>query len=523
MKFKVIPHGVRLPKSEKDVVLLATDGWDDWFKYNTMYNVFYCDAEGEQHRIGEVKIGEFSMEKEQRRANIPDEFESLGETFFSLGQDDSYYEALNEQGDDFRDEFLAAMRDVARNADLFERALGEDVTAVSLLRFVSDQSVRTQFRRMAQGGARLTEFSFSYTPPPWGRKNQPPTFEFKVIPEASPPTNLHILIGRNGVGKTHAVNQMTNALVRPDDGEYGVFAWEGDDTPDSGESFPNIISVTFSAFDPFEPLPNRENKLASVRYQYIGLKHVGRDESGDPKPPKSPDDLAGEFGQSVQVIVTQSAKRERWRRALTLLESDRIFKRAEIWKLIDEHVALLDLYDQRTALRELRKLARALYGKLSSGHKIVLLTVTRIVETLEERSLVLVDEPEAHLHPPLLSAFIRSLSDLLINRNAVAIIATHSPVILQEVPRTCVWRIRRIGREAKIERPAKETFGENVGTLTQVIFGLEVTDSGFHKMIAEAVDEGLTYEELVERFDDQLGDEARGIARSLIATREQEG
>ena len=107
----------------------------------------------------------------------------------------------------------------------------------------------------------------------------------------------------------------------------------------------------------------------------------------------------------------------------------------------------------------------------------------------------------------------------MINRNGVAIIATHSPVILQEVPRTCVWRIRRIGREVKIERPSKETFGENVGTLTHAIFGLEATESGFHKMISEAVDEGLSYEDIVQRFGDELGDEARGIARSLIATR----
>jgi ABC-type multidrug transport system ATPase subunit len=519
MRIKVIPHGGRLPKDAKSVVFLLTDGWDDWFKFNTMYNVFYCDEEGEQHRIGDVKIGEFGMAKGQRRPNIPEEFESLDDAFFSLGQDDSYYEELNGLGDVIRDEFLTAMRDVAQNAELFERALKEDVTGVSLLRFVSDQAVRGQFRRMAQGGARLTPFSFTYTPPPWGRTSRPPTFKFEVVPEAKPPTNVHVLIGRNGVGKTHTVNQMTNALVRPEDGSYGLFAWNDADEVDEPETFPNIISVTFSAFDPFEPLPIRENKLSSVRYQYVGLKHVGKDEDGNPKPPKSPDDLATEFGQSVQVIVTQVAKRERWRRALTLLESDRIFKRAEVWKLIDEHQVLLETLKHREALKELRKQARDLYGKLSSGHKIVLLTITGVVETLEERSLVLVDEPEAHLHPPLLSAFIRSLSDLLINRNGVAIIATHSPVILQEVPRTCVWRIRRIGREAKIERPLKETFGENVGTLTHAIFGLEVTDSGFHKMISEAVDEGLSYEDIVERFGDQLGDEARGIARSLIATR----
>jgi predicted ATPase len=525
MKFKVIPYRDSLPKGARDVVILLTDGWDDWFKYNTMYVVFYYDEAGEQHRIGEVKIGEFAMAADQRRPNIPIQFNSLGDAFFSLGQDDSYYEKLNELGDEFRDAYLTAMCDVARDSNLFARALEEDVTGVSLLRFVSDKAVEGQFRRMAHGGARLTGFSFSYTPPPWGRGNQPPTFRFEVTPIASPPTNVHVLIGRNGVGKTHTLNQMTNALVRPEEGSYGDLVWDDDDDDESNEhtTFPNIISVTFSAFDPFEPLPNRENKLSSVRYQYIGLKNVGKDDEGNPKPPKSPDDLAADFGRSVEVIVNQMAKRERWKRALKLLETDRLFKRAEVGKLIDLHQDLLETREQqREALRELRKSARDIYSKLSSGHKIVLLTITRVVETLEERSLVLVDEPEAHLHPPLLSSFIRTLSDLLINRNGVAIIATHSPVILQEVPKTCVWRIRRIGRQAKTERPTKETFGENVGTLTHAIFGLEVTDSGFHKMISEAVDEGLTYEEIEARFSDQLGDEARGIARSLIATRSDE-
>ena len=524
MKFEVVPYRGSLPKGAKDVVILLTDAWDDWFKYNTMYVVFYYDDSGEQHRIGEVKIGEFAMVADQRRANIPSNFNRLGDNFFSLGQDDSYYEKLNELGDEFRDAYLLAMRDLAKDSALFERALEENVTGVSLLRFVSDKAVKGQFRRMAQGGVRLTEFSFSYTPPPWGQGNHPPTFTFEVVPTASPPTNVHVLIGRNGVGKTYTVNQMTNALVRPDEVRYGDFVWSDQaDESDENATFPNIISVTFSAFDPFEPLPSRENKLSAVRYQYIGLKNVGKDVEGNPKPPKSPDDLAADFGQSVQVIVTQAAKRERWKRALTLLELDLLFKRAEVWKLIDEHESLLKLLEQREALRELRKRARNIYTKLSSGHKIVLLTITRVVETLEERSLVLLDEPEAHLHPPLLSSFIRSLSDLLINRNGVAIIATHSPVILQEVPKTCVWRIRRSGTQAKIERPNKETFGENVGTLTHAIFGLEVTDSGFHKMISEAVDEGLTYEEIVARFKDQLGDEARGIARSLIATRSDEG
>jgi len=138
------------------------------------------------------------------------------------------------------------------------------------------------------------------------------------------------------------------------------------------------------------------------------------------------------------------------------------------------------------------------------------------VETIEERSLVLLDEPEGYLHPPLLSAFVRALSDLLQRRNAVAIIGTHSPVVLQEVPKNCIWRLRRQGADAIAERLEIESFGENVGTLTQEVFGLEVTDSGFHKILKDIVERTETFEEAVVKFDNQLGLEARAILRNLF-------
>ena len=52
------------------------------------------------------------------------------------------------------------------------------------------------------------------------------------------------------------------------------------------------------------------------------------------------------------------------------------------------------------------------FGLSQTGHKIVLLTITRLVELVVEQSLVLIDEPESHLHPPLLSAFIQSRNTL---------------------------------------------------------------------------------------------------------------
>ena len=94
-------------------------------------------------------------------------------------------------------------------------------------------------------------------------------------------------------------------------------------------------------------------------------------------------------------------------------------------------------------------------------------------------------------------------------------------MVLQEVPQTCVWKLRRSGLLSEAERPSIETFGENVSVLTREIFGLEVTRSGFHSLLAKSVESDSTYEEVLEHFSGQLGSEARAIARGLIATRDK--
>jgi len=71
-----------------------------------------------------------------------------------------------------------------------------------------------------------------------------------------------------------------------------------------------------------------------------------------------------------------------------------------------------------------------------------------------------------------------------------------------------------------VERPSIETFGENVGVLTREVFNLDVTDSGFHKMISDVIEQnGYSYEQLLEHFSGQLGAEACAIARALISER----
>src|SRR5439155_26151438 len=126
-----------------------------------------------------------------------------------------------------------------------------------------------------------------------------------------------------------------------------------------------LVSVTFSAFDPFEPLPVRRDKSRAVQYFYVGLKRIGKSAEGKRLPPKSPNGLAREFSDSVR-ICRQGARVGRWRRALEMLEADPIFKDAEVAELAN-----------KSDDEDMKARSSSLFGELSSGHKIVLLTITR--------------------------------------------------------------------------------------------------------------------------------------------------
>ncbi|WP_239396500.1 AAA family ATPase [Frankia sp. CiP3] len=486
-------------------VYLEENGWDD-FGFKTYWNVHLVDSEGLAHPLGNIRIGAFDL-GDERKVTIPPSFLQLPENYFSLGADETYYADLSDLGDDIRDAALRGLRDVALDLDLFGRVLHEPVTQRSLLRSTTASTVRGQLHRMATGGARLSPYEFSFRHPfrdSKGRTQSTVLLTFKVAPESKPASNVHVIIGRNGVGKSMLLNDMANTLVRSGSTASGDIDFVEPEDETYTSRFSRLVSVSFSAFDEFEPLRRGASESDSLAYDYIGLKLVDPSRAGALKSPRA---LANEFGTSVRACLDR-LRLTRWRRALEMLQGDPIFSEMEIASL----AAM-----EREA--DIRDAARDLFRKLSSGHKIVLLTITRLVETVEEATLVLLDEPEAHLHPPLLAAFVRALSDLLENRNGVAIIATHSPVVLQEVPKSCVWKLRRSGWEVSVERPEIETFGENVGILTQEVFGLEVTSSGFHRTLADAAGSGLPYEQLVEQFGNQLGGEARALLHALVLSR----
>lgn len=509
-----------VPEQGTHVVYLQKDSWDD-FGFKTSFHVTLFDEKGIRHEIGSVKIAFFGQKSGLKsglnsgRTEIPSKFVKLDEKFFSLGQDADYYKKIQNLNKTLKDQLLTGLNDIVLDEQLLDKALEEEVTSSSLLRNVDLRSIKVQFKRILSDSELPTEYHFRY-----GIKQSEKIagleMDFHVNPESNPPTNIHVLIGRNGVGKTYLLNNMAKALVDINEapesvGEFLNISEFVDSNQRKQDLFAGVVSVSFSAFDPFEPIAEQKDKLKGMRYFYVGLKRDSN-RGGKRGTPMSHDMLAGVLVESLGRCIALG-KIERWKTAIKNLETDPLFEEMFLIPTITECLG--------NKPEELEKIVRKLFKKMSSGHGVVVLTITKLVEKVEERTLVLIDEPEGHLHPPLLSAFVRALSGLLSYRNGVAIVATHSPVVVQEVPKSCVWKLRRTGYEANVDRPEIETFGENIGALTREIFRLEVTYSGYHKLLKEAVDTENSYEDIVNAYNGQLGLEAKSILRGLLAEKEK--
>lgn len=510
--FKVLGVREKPSESERGVVQLSSGDWDD-YSFKTSFTVTLYDLQGNRIDLGSVKIGYRGQPKGWTRASLPETFANLSEGWFSLGQDVEYYKnVVNQLSPDVRSLILSALKDVVADQSVLISAQNENVFKDSLMRGVSMSAIHGQFRRVLNGEVELTDFHFSYSQE-GDERHAAVDLDFRVEVASKPSTNIHVIIGRNGVGKTTLLNNMVGALLglmRPNQPAHGFYERNIFNSRKflSKEYFSSVVSVSFSAFDPFLPPEDRLDRTTGPAYFYIGMKNARFGHGVDKKlPPKTDADLVNDFITSFRSCLNQPEKRNRWHRAIKRLESDPNFEEMDLGQLLG--------MENREAI----KAAGSMAGRMSSGHSIVLLTMTKLVDTVEEKTLVLLDEPESHLHPPLLSAFTRALSELLYSRNGVAIIATHSPVVLQEVPRSCVWKLTRFRAEGRSDRPERETFGENVGILTREIFGLEVSKSGFHEMMQHAVELGGTFDSIMAEYGGQLGAEAKAILLSLISAR----
>src|SRR5690349_5939383 len=119
------------PQAAAGQVYLVVDNWDDWFKYRTMFTMIVDAPDGTRHFPGSVKIGELGLLPSGdgrplgpgvRSPALPVQFDELAEgRYFSLGQDENYYETLNNFEPDFKRAILVGLRDCAYDLAIFER------------------------------------------------------------------------------------------------------------------------------------------------------------------------------------------------------------------------------------------------------------------------------------------------------------------------------------------------------------------------------------------------------------------
>ncbi|MCR4677546.1 MAG: AAA family ATPase [Lachnospiraceae bacterium] len=497
--------------SGKNVIILYGDNWDD-FGYKTTFHASYFDNMGTEYPLGTVKIGmayPYSEEEEADYSGITmdylkSEFDSLPSNFFSLWQSADAYKSVMECEKMCRFNILESLNDISLKPSIYEKYKNEGVLENSLFRSVSFTLYTRQFRRIVRGEAVLTAYNFTYV-----INNENPfvddcSLEFSVSPETLPPTNIHAVIGSNGIGKTTLIKNMAKSICKGDN-EFGMFKYVDGKDKDAS-TFENIICISFNPFDDYS-----EVEYCNSNFKYIGIKKeyepVDEDAYEDGYGDLSLlDDIKNNFTESLKNCLRDMTKKKDLQDILEMLETEFSFISANYD---------LDLSFDGSVEDVIRSLSRT-FGNLSAGHKVILSIITRCIDVLVEKSVLFIDEPENHLHPPLLSSLIRGISKMLIKRNGVAIISTHSPIVLQEIPKSCVWILNREGNTIKARRPELETFGTNVGVLTNEIFGFEVKRTGFNTLLQDAVNKCENYESVLSKFDNQLGDEAKSIVRIML-------
>jgi predicted ATP-dependent endonuclease of OLD family len=187
----------------------------------------------------------------------------------------------------------------------------------------------------------------------------------------------------------------------------------------------------------------------------------------------------------------------------------------EVCEILASDSSFADLGNDPTA--SILSHAQSWFEYWSTGHKVTMHAVASLVAHTEPKSIVLIDEPETHLHPPLLAALMHAIRLILRKNDAFAVIATHSPVVIQETLRRHISIVKRSGSQIVIHQPVIETYGESIGEITNEIFGLNADATDFHHSLSQLVERGLSLDQIESFFNPGLSIQARAYVMTEIA------
>lgn len=162
---------------------------------------------------------------------------------------------------------------------------------------------------------------------------------------------------------------------------------------------------------------------------------------------------------------------------------------------------------------------------LSSGQVTFIRFAAQVCLHIENGSVLLFDEPETHLHPNLITEFIRLLDRLLEMTGSVAIVATHSAYFVREVPRGQVIVLRQTDADVnKIEaiQPRLRTLGADIGEISHFVFGDELFGRLLGKVREKIVKNQAKAAKLLNSIEEDLSVEAWMNLNRLVPEEDQE-
>lgn len=237
----------------------------------------------------------------------------------------------------------------------------------------------------------------------------------------------------------------------------------------------------------------------NISYSLLGLPESSQEEQNR--------ELSYKFSNMNEKCCLHKHQQKQFKNAIKTLEKDHVFSELNILGELPNKVRNSEEYEK----------CYDVFSSLCLEDKATLLTVLGCVVEAPRKGLVLISKPENYVRMATLPLLIQAISDILTENNGVAFIITGSPVVLQNIPSKCVYKLRKPGDNLVVEHPVIETFGAAITTIADEVLWFNVRNTRFYQAINAVAEKSNDYQEAVNLLGRELGNEASIILRSLIA------
>lgn len=361
--------------------------------------------------------------------------------------------------------------------------------------------------------------------------NSPHTIQLNFGRTAEVSRRINVLIGRNGVGKSQTLSRLIKALAFPNSKKAQI--------EPQGE-FNRVIA--FSGVAAQSSLPSKSPAPRNLQYHYFNLSPGHGRGKRHPMTTalvdivRSEDFLnnmrrIGVFTESIRGWITPEKiylplkevlidPTVRWQRSIVqggvrYTCVDEILRFNEVRQL--KGLGGVDL-SKPPLFRFSEKLT-----PLSSGQELFFRFALHLCGSIDVGTLVLIDEPENHLHPNFVTELMALLRGILAQTGSFALIASHSPFVVREVTHNDVLIMERTEDGAPLVRqPRLRTLGANVAAVSLYVFGDDTLGTLARLTLeSQEVPQGALDEAMFEKLAGEYSNEAISHIRSVLLEREE--